>query len=410
MISYLILSTLLQEPKPVTIKLQRDPVAMTFEKNRSMYFPSTVQLGSAKPATIRKEPVYEGNPSYGAISLGNGPGNSFVIVLAQKEDAGKLFVDLNQNGDLTDDPAPEWNRIEPAKAGQMASYRGTVVFPASYKDSKRTWKAPYGINFYWSPGRSQIGYFRASQSTGVAEIDGRRVEIKLVENGNTGVYSDRFDTVEDPYSLRPVTLVMNEQQRDARGTFDWEGVNYLATIAADGSSVTFTPTFKTVKAPPPKPTPDRKLLAPGAPAPDFTVESQNGESVQLSDYKGKVVVLKFWATWCGPCIASMPHFEKIYQKAKPQGVELLAVCVSDEKPAYQQWLVKNKSNYTYPFFFDPAGKTPNMSISGRLYNVTGIPTVYIIDKDGKVAESIVGYSEGDLRVEQALEKLGVVVK
>ena len=106
----------------------------------------------------------------------------------------------------------------------------------------------------------------------------------------------------------------------------------------------------------------------------------------------------------------MPHFEKLYKQTKPQGVELLAVCVSDEKPAYEAWIAKNRSNYSYPFFFDPAGKTPNMSISGRLYNVSGIPTVYIIDKDGKVAESIVGYSEGDLRVDQALEKLGVKTK
>jgi peroxiredoxin len=410
MISYLILSAMLQEPKPVTVNLQRDPVALSFEKNRAMYMPSTVQLTADKPAGIRKEPAYSGIPSYGSISLGNGPKNSFVLVLAQKDDAGTLYVDFNQNGDLTDDPAPEWKRIEPTKAGQLPSYRGTVVMEAPYQDAKKTWKAPYGINFYWSPGRSQIGYFRAGQSTGVAEIDGKRVEIKLTENGNTGVFNERFDTAKDPYSLRPVTLTMNEQSRDARGTFDWEGVNYLASVAPDGSSVTFTPTFKTVKAPPAKPAPDRKLLAPGTPAPDFTVESQAGKPVQLSDYKGKVVVLKFWATWCGPCIASMPHFEKIYQKAKPQGVELLAVCVSDEKPAYQQWLVKNKDNYTYPFFFDPAGKTPNMSISGRLYNVSGIPTVYIIDKEGKVAESIVGYMEGDLRVEQALAKLGVEVK
>ena len=58
----------------------------------------------------------------------------------------------------------------------------------------------------------------------------------------------------------------------------------------------------------------------------------------------------------------------------------------------------------------PAGKAPNQSISGRLYNVAGIPTVFIIDMEGKVAESVVGYSEGDTRVDQALAKLGVNVK
>ena len=410
MITFVLMSILAQEPKPVTFKLERDPVALTFEKNKMMYMPGSVQLAAQRPAGITKEPAYEGKPSYGQIVLGNAARNAFVIVLDEKGDAGKLYVDLNQNGNLTDDAPAAWNRIEPAKQGQMPSYRGTVVFPVGYKSDTKEWRSPYGINFYWSPGRSQIGFFRSAWLTGVANINGERVDVRLFENGNTGVFSDRFDTAKDPYSVKPVTLVLNEQNRDARGTFDWNGVNYLATIAPDGSSITLTPTFKTVKAPPAKPVADRKLLAPGTPAPDFTVEAQDGKPVQLSNFKGKIVVLKFWATWCGPCIVSMPHFEKLYRQVQPQGVELLAVCVSDEKPAYTAWIAKNKENYSYPFFFDPAGKTPNMSISGRLYNVTGIPTVYIIDKEGRVAESIVGYQEGDLRVDQALEKLGVKTK
>jgi peroxiredoxin len=404
----------MQDAKPINIRLQHDPQALSVlatNKPPLMYMPSSVQLTGTKPAGVTKEPTYKGKPGYGEVKVGNGPKSTFIVVLDQEETAGKLYIDQNQNGDFTDDPAASWNRAEPKKEGQMPSYSGSVVFKASYRTGNKTWTSPYGLNFYWSPGRSQIGYYRAGWSTGAAEIGGQRVAFKLLENGNTGVFDGRFDTAKEPHQLRPVTLFINEAQRDTRGTFEWNDVNYLATVSVDGTSVTLTPTMKVVKAPARPEVARKELLAPGTPAPDFTVEAfKDGKPVQLSDYKGKIVVLKFWASWCGPCIASMPHFEKLYRTVKDQGVEVLAVCVSDEKPAYQQWMKSNKDNYSYPFFFDPAGKTPNQSISGRLYNVSGIPTVFIIDKEGKVSESIVGYSEGDTRVDQALAKLGVSVK
>jgi len=149
------------------------------------------------------------------------------------------------------------------------------------------------------------------------------------------------------------------------------------------------------------------LLAPGTPAPDFTVEAWGGGQTKLSDYKGQVVVLDFWASWCPPCRASMPHLQKVHQAVKDQKVAVLALCVLDTRQGYEEWMNDNHGKYTFDFAYDPAGRKPN-SIASKSYKVAGIPTTYIIDKDGKVAASVEGFSgEEDRRIEDALAKLGV---
>ena len=88
-------------------------------------------------------------------------------------------------------------------------------------------------------------------------------------------------------------------------------------------------------------------------------------------------------------------------------VAVLGVCVWDDKKAYDKWVTDKKSTITFPTAFDPAGQDNDTSIATHLYGVSGIPTQYVIDKDGKVAAVNVGYEEGDGRLEVALNKLGV---
>jgi peroxiredoxin len=149
------------------------------------------------------------------------------------------------------------------------------------------------------------------------------------------------------------------------------------------------------------------LLENGAVAPDFPATTPDGKTVHLSDYKGKPIVIDFWATWCGPCQQSMPHLNKVYKQVKDKDVVVLAVCVADTKEAYDKWVTTNKTTYDFPTAYDPAGRdVKNSSIA--LYHVSGIPTQFVIDKDGKIAASTVGYGgEDDHKLEAALVKLGV---
>ena len=149
------------------------------------------------------------------------------------------------------------------------------------------------------------------------------------------------------------------------------------------------------------------LLSVGTAAPDFAATTPDGKTVHLSDFKGKAVVLDFWSTWCGPCQMSMPHLEKVYEQVKDKDVAVLGVCVWDDKPAYDKWVTAKNGVYNFPTAYDSAGRDNGTSVASHLYNVSGIPTQYVIDKDGNVAASLVGYDEGDNRLETALGKLGV---
>jgi thiol-disulfide isomerase/thioredoxin len=152
-----------------------------------------------------------------------------------------------------------------------------------------------------------------------------------------------------------------------------------------------------------------KLLTVGTPAPDFAAVTPDGKTVHLSDLKGKPIIIDFWATWCGPCQQSMPHLQKVYEQVKSKGVQVLAVCVWDQRPEYDKWVIAKKGTYTFPTVFDPAGRGDD-SIAGKLYGVSGIPTQYVIDKNGNVAAVNVGYETGDTKLEEALGKLGIEVK
>lgn len=113
-------------------------------------------------------------------------------------------------------------------------------------------------------------------------------------------------------------------------------------------------------------------LAIGGKAPDFEVKTLKGESVKLSDYKGKKVMLNFWATWCPPCKEEMPDMEKFYQQAS-EDVVILAVNID---PQYNVKQFVTEMGVTFPILLDEKDKVNSM------YQVLTIPTTYFIDEKG----------------------------
>jgi thiol-disulfide isomerase/thioredoxin len=151
------------------------------------------------------------------------------------------------------------------------------------------------------------------------------------------------------------------------------------------------------------------MLKIGATAPDFTSQTLDRKDVKLSDYRGQVVILDFWATWCGPCMAAMPHTQEVAAQYKDQGVVVLGSCTRDSRAKFEQWVRVNQGKYPdIVWTHDSAERTPERA-SAKLYGVGGIPTQFIIDREGKVVDIVVGYLKGEVILDAALAKAGVKV-
>ncbi len=123
----------------------------------------------------------------------------------------------------------------------------------------------------------------------------------------------------------------------------------------------------------------------GKMAPDFTLTTLDGETVKLSDFQGKKVIVNFWASWCPPCKAEMPHMQRYYQEfAQDEQVEILAInLTSGDKVEKVEKFVRDYE-LTFPIPLDKDGKV------GKTYEVLTIPTSYIIDTKGLIQHKIVG--------------------
>ena len=111
-------------------------------------------------------------------------------------------------------------------------------------------------------------------------------------------------------------------------------------------------------------------------APDFTLPDPGGEKISLKDYRGKVVFLNFWATWCEFCREELPAMERLYREFKGKGLEIVAVNIKDKREDALAFVRKNK--LSFPILMDPEGEI------GLLYGAYATPTVYLIDRNGAV--------------------------
>jgi peroxiredoxin len=168
-------------------------------------------------------------------------------------------------------------------------------------------------------------------------------------------------------------------------------------------------TREETKTPGPEHTLPVKTIPVGSMAPDFTTLDAASKEIKLSDYRGKVVVLDFWATWCGPCLRALPHAQKIATQYKDQGVLVLAVCTQDKRTNFQTWLRKNRQKYPEILFSHDPAESKAERASLQLYGVTAIPHQFIINREGQIVETVEGYMDDEVIMDAALAKAGIDV-
>ena len=122
-------------------------------------------------------------------------------------------------------------------------------------------------------------------------------------------------------------------------------------------------------------------------APNFTLPGI-AQSVSLSDYKGQVVYLDFWASWCGPCRDSFPWMNKMQSKYQQQGVKFIAINVDRTSEAAQTFLSQNPAHFTIAF--DAKGETP------KQYDILGMPTAFVIGRDGQILHNHIGFNTDEM--------------
>jgi peroxiredoxin len=125
----------------------------------------------------------------------------------------------------------------------------------------------------------------------------------------------------------------------------------------------------------------------GGPAPPFTLAALTGQQAALSQYKGQVIMVNFWATWCGPCQQEMPLLDQMYKKYKPAGFTLIGVSVDKDAAPVRDLMARKP--VSFPVLLDPANQV------SKAYHVDEMPSSVIIDRKGEIRYIHRGYKPGD---------------
>jgi peroxiredoxin len=349
------------------------------------YKPQRLELSQASPAGMRLPPLVLTAPLYGKLMLGPRESPTPVFVVLDEPDNRPSRLFLAPEGGAQFVPA-EWNtRVVPGQNGQprkQASGGGNIAVRYGtrtvtlhlcfYRFDKND---PTRARF-----KSTLFYYRDYAYAGDITLGGKKYGAMLCDDLAGGDFRGNAD---GPSSEVRLLVDVNGDGRfetrgesfDVRKPFNIAGTTYEITgLTAAGDRFQIVRSSKTVAAEPPPPN-----LNNGRRAAEFSANTMDGRSVHFpADFKGRIVLLDFWATWCGPCMAEMPNVSAVYEKFHPRGLEILGISLDNEKTRPRIAELAQKKKMPWPQVCDGKGWEAGLA---QLYGVTSIPRAYLVNGD-----------------------------
>ncbi len=378
------------------------------------FTPQRLRLTTKKPEAARRLPADLSAPLFGALELGPKESPTTIVVVVDEPSGApaRLFVDANGNSDLRDDPPTVWtSRPYKSPDGQdRTDYVGGANVKIDYgKHSAILHLAMYRFDKNDpDPSRAELKdilfYYSDYAREGEITLGNKKYRALLTDNLTTGDFRGRGNARVSGAELfidknGDGKFDRSYEAFDVRKPFNIGGTTYeIAGLTAAGDRFTIRKSTKTVAELQAAPRAGEQALA-------FKARTTAGQEVDFpAGYKGKLVLLEFWATWCGPCLTEVPSLAAAYQKLHPRGLEVIGISLDQARAAGKLADFTRDKNMPWPEIYD--GKFWEADIA-KLYNVRAIPQAFLVDGEtGEILAAGVTLRGNELEkiVEQFLAK------